>query len=120
MAGGFIAEADTAIVNQAERLWDGAQIHVPSRVEQATFEPPPGVSGLLPTPTSFASRSLSVGRININTASAAELETLPGIGPSKAAAIIENRPYTTVDDLTRVPGIGEKTVDQLRELVVAQ
>jgi competence protein ComEA len=48
------------------------------------------------------------------------LATLPGIGPSKAAAIIENRPYASVDDLERVPGIGAKTIERLRDLIVAQ
>jgi len=56
--------------------------------------------------------------INVNTASAAELESLPGIGPSKAAAIVQyrtdNGPFTSVDALTNVPGIGAKTVESLR------
>ena len=57
--------------------------------------------------------------VNLNTATAGELESLPGIGPSKAAAIIENRPYATIDELERVPGIGAKTVAQLRDRVTA-
>lgn len=56
--------------------------------------------------------------INVNTASSGELEGLPGIGPSKAAAIIQyrsdNGPFTSVDALTNVPGIGAKTVESLR------
>jgi len=56
--------------------------------------------------------------LNVNTASASELESLPGIGPSKAAAIVayrtDNGPFTSVDALTSVPGIGAKTVDSLR------
>ena len=57
--------------------------------------------------------------VNLNNASAAQLETLPGIGASKAAAIIANRPYATVDELDRVPGIGTKTLDQLRPYITA-
>lgn len=60
-------------------------------------------------------------RVNVNTASAAELETLPGIGPKRAADIIQDResngPYRSVDDMQRVKGIGPRTVEKLRELV---
>ena len=55
--------------------------------------------------------------ININSASATELASLPGIGDSKAQAIIEHRaaePFKTVDDLKKVKGIGEKTLESLR------
>lgn len=53
-------------------------------------------------------------RVNLNTASATELETLPGIGPSLAASIVANRPYGSVDDLLRVQGIGAKKLESLR------
>ena len=56
-------------------------------------------------------------RVDINSASVAELATLPGIGESKAKAIVEYRavdPFKTVDDLKKVKGIGEKTLDALR------
>ena len=56
--------------------------------------------------------------INVNTASTGELTALPGIGPSKAAAIVQyrtdNGPFVSVDSLTSVPGIGAKTVESLR------
>jgi competence protein ComEA len=59
--------------------------------------------------------------VDVNTADASELETLPGIGPSKAAAIIqyrtENGPFTAVDDLDNVPGIGASTLASLRDQV---
>jgi competence protein ComEA len=61
------------------------------------------------------------GKININTASAADLEKLPGIGSALAARIVayreEHGPFAQVDDLTRVPGIGPKTLDGFRDLV---
>ena len=59
-------------------------------------------------------------KVNVNTASAAELATLPGIGPSKAQAIVEHRakaPFTAPDDLTKVKGIGSKLYESIRERV---
>ncbi len=122
-AGGVTSEANAAIVNQAEPLWDGVQVHVPSLVAPtvanvALAEPPSGVSGVAPV---VAANGVSGGGlVNINNATASELETLPGIGPSKAAAIIANRPFATVEDLERVPGIGARTMEQLRPLVTVQ
>jgi competence ComEA-like helix-hairpin-helix protein len=55
--------------------------------------------------------------VNINTATADELETLPGIGTALAQLVIAGRPYATVDELTRVRGIGPATVDGLRPLL---
>lgn len=52
--------------------------------------------------------------VNINTAPTDELETVPGIGPTRAAQIIAGRPWTTVDDLVRIPGIGPAQVDGMR------
>jgi len=64
------------------------------------------------------------GRININSASSTELETLPRVGPKTAARIIsdrnENGPFTTISDLTRVKGIGKKTVERIKDLICAE
>lgn len=126
-AGGLRADADSALVNQAQPLYDGAQVHVPTMGSAPS--PAGGLAGLLPTPTPATRTatvanatvdSASASQIDLNTATQAELETLPGIGASKAAAIIANRPYATVDDLDRVPGIGPSTLNQLRPLVIVR
>jgi competence protein ComEA len=117
-AGGVLADA-VASINQAERLWDGAQVHVPAIAEApTTLQPSAGVSGASP-PVSGATTAQG-GLININTASVDQLTSLPGIGPAKATAIVEGRPYASVDDLDRVSGIGPKTIEQLRDLITTQ
>jgi competence protein ComEC len=62
----------------------------------------------------------ATGRININTATQAEWEALPGIGPVIARRIIEGRPYRSVDDLDRVKGIGRKRLEEIRPLVTVE
>jgi competence protein ComEA len=68
----------------------------------------------------WASRPRPAGLININTATAAELETLPGIGPVIARRIIEGRPYRTIGELERVKGIGKKRLEEIRLLVTVK
>ena len=127
--GGLLPGADLALVNQAEIVFDGAQIHVPLPQPQTgadassalppANQPQPGVSGDLP-PTAAPSgqgNAPAAELVNINTASAEELASLPGIGPGKAAAIIAGRPYASIEDLDRVPGIGPGTVEKLTPLV---
>ncbi|AND16738.1 ComEA family DNA-binding protein [Rathayibacter tritici] len=108
-AGGFGGSAERAAVNLARKLVDGEQIVVPA-VGAA-----PAMSGGAPG----ASATGSV--LSLSTASAAQLEALPEIGPSTAAKIVayreENGPFTSVDQLLEVPGIGEKTLAAFRDQV---
>jgi len=109
-AGGATSEADLDRINLALSLADGQHIYVPRLGEDN-----PPVSP--PTEPSNASGVTAEGKININIASQSELETLPGIGPSKAQGIIENRPYEAIEDIKRVPGIGEATFQQIKDLI---
>ncbi len=113
-AGGLSSTADPAQLNLARPVGDGEQIHVPA-VGEVTTGPSTAPS------TGTSSGMTSDGRVDLNRATIEELETLPGIGPAKAAAIVTHRetegPFTAPGDLRAVPGIGERTFQQLAELV---
>ena len=106
-AGGLGPDAVGAAVNLAERLRDGQQIYVPAVGEQPTA----GAAGV-------QGGAESSGPIDVNRATAAQLEALPGIGPSLAAAIVafrtEHGPFATLDALEQVPGIGPSKLSQLQ------
>lgn len=106
-AGGLTPTAEPASVNLARLLSDGEQLAVPA-VGEVPDQAAPGVA--------------SDGRIDLNTADVSALDTLPRIGPAMAQRIVDwreaNGPLSSVDDLLAVSGIGPKTVDALRPLVV--
>ena len=110
-AGGLLGASDEAAVNLARIAVDGEQIAVPRK---GTTEA--GAAG--PTGT-----GASPGKVDLNTATAAELDALPGVGPATAAKIISDRtangPFRSVDDLMRVSGIGPAKFDALKDLVRA-
>jgi len=102
-AGGFIAEADANRVNLASMLKDGDQVHIP--VVDETPAPVGADEG---------------GPVDINRAPAVELETLPGIGPTLARAIVQHRnrygEFGSIEALNDVPGIGPAKVARLSDL----
>jgi len=104
-AGGFTDAADAGTVNLARPVGDGEQIYVP-----AAGEVPPA-----------AAAPPGDGRVNINTADVDALDTLPRIGEAMAQRIVQwredNGRFTSVEDLLAVPGIGDKMLEALRELV---
>ena len=112
-AGGSKRGAELAALNLAAPLTDGQQVLVP-RASDAAQAP-----GTAPAPG--ASTVGGTTLVNVNTASPEELETLPGIGEVLAATIVQYReehgPFTSVDQLLDVSGIGEVTLEELRDLV---
>ena len=119
-AGGLDGFADRVAVNLAEPLTDGLHVHVPRKGERAAEPTPSIVPVIRPNVVLHASPAPKRdGRININRASAAELEALRGIGPTLARRIVEYRqehgPFAAVEDLVRVRGIGAAKLKGLME-----
>ena len=111
-AGGVTSGADLNAINLARKLTDGEQIRVPAPGDPAPSPDPavtPGSSGATPS-----------APLDLNTATLEQLDTLPGVGEVTANRIITYRsahPFTTVDELLEVPGIGQRRFDQLKDLV---
>jgi len=101
-AGGFLPIADSDQVNLAALVEDGVKINIEKRTYYDTNEG-------------------GAGRININTANINELDTLPGIGPSTAQAIIDYRresgDFQRIEEITSVSGIGPATYDRIKDLI---
>ena len=102
LAGGLVEDADTASINFALYIQDEMAIYVPRIGEN--------VNAALPVQ---AGEAAGKGTVNLNSAQSSELQTLPGIGPAKAEAIIEyretNGSFQSIDDLKEISGIGDKT-----------
>jgi competence protein ComEA len=116
-AGGATNGADLAALNLAAPLVDGVQVLVPRRVENvATEAPPAGAAASPASPYAGAATKPSLA-----TATADELDELPGVGPITAQKILDYRaahgPFRSVEDLDAVPGIGPARIEQLRDLV---
>lgn len=112
-AGGAIADADLESINLAAPLSDNQHITVPRRA--ATVTPKPAAVATVAPPTVL---------VNINTATAAELETLPHIGPAMAQRIIAyreaNGPFQRIEDLQNVEGIGETRYKDIAPLITVE
>jgi competence protein ComEA len=106
-AGGATAPADTAAINLAAPLADGMQVLVPRRVAAGA-----GAGG--------AGESATPARVSLSSASVAELDALPGVGPVTAEKIVDYRAahggFRSVEDLDAIPGIGPARIEQLRDL----
>ena len=117
-AGGVAADADIDAVNLAARLRDGDRLYVPhlGQPVPTVVAPVGGVAAGQPTATGAPS-----GPVNLNRATVEQLDALPGVGPSTAAAIVGYRdqhgPFSSVDDLLKVRGIGPAKLDAMRSSV---
>jgi competence protein ComEA len=110
-AGGLRRRADVTQINLAAKLEDGRQVVVPEKAPagDAAVAGAPGVAGA------------PAGPVNLNTATAEQLDTLDGVGPATAAKILryrqENGGFSSVEELGQIAGIGERRLAALREQV---
>ena len=114
-AGGLAEDAQPSQINLARVVSDGEQIAIPSQAEVDAASQGAAQSG------QTAGGAASSGLVNINLADAAALQTLSGVGPSTAQAIIadreQNGSVSSIDDLMRVDGIGEKKFAKIKDAI---
>lgn len=115
MAGGLTEDAAEEYINLAQELEDGQQVYIPT-LEEALEQ---GLS--VGSSASSSGTDSSDGLININTATSEQLQTLSGIGESKAAAIIsyreENGDFGSIEDIKNVSGIGDSTYEKIKDYI---
>jgi len=122
LAGGYLEEAETTFINHAQKLEDEMVIYIPKKGEKLPSDTP----GPLQTFPSITTKTKSneQSKVNINTAGESELMTLPGIGPSKAQAIIQYRDehgaFKQIEDIKNISGIGEKTFEKLKDSITVR
>lgn len=113
-AGGATRRADIALINLAALVTDGMQIVVPTRVSATS-------AGVTAPGGPAAAAGLPAVKVSLSSATTAQLDSLPGIGPVTAQKIVDWRtahgPFRSVDALDEVPGIGPAKIEQLRDLV---
>lgn len=120
-AGGFLHSDDAMNVNQAALVWDGEEIDIARASPSASAETNSTMAAVKqrqPNRSQTSGAAKASQRINLNSADAATLETLPGLGPTRAANIVSYRkthgPFQSVSGLLQVSGIGEKSLAKWR------
>ncbi|HVZ12006.1 MAG TPA: helix-hairpin-helix domain-containing protein [Patescibacteria group bacterium] len=121
-AGGMGAVADRNAVNLAAKVYDGQKVYIPAKGEEVK-----GITGTVDMSITGIKGTTSItgninpenagGLVSVNSASEEQLEGLPAIGPVSAAKIINNRPYSSLDELVSKKSITQKTMDKIRDLI---
>ena len=115
LAGGYADRANPSLINHAQKLQDEMVIYIPMHGEETEI----AIQSFAGSGDSNSGSDSA--KVNINTADEAQLTTLPGIGPAKAKAILSHREeqgkFQTIEGLKEVSGIGDKTFEQLKDLI---
>jgi competence protein ComEA len=116
LVGGVLPAADLTAVNLAHKLIDEEMIYIPKKGEK-----PKSYSGQGASASSAAASTINDAVININTTNEAQLDRLPGVGPSTAKKIISYRnekgKFSSIEDIKNVPGIGEQKFKELKDKI---
>lgn len=111
-AGGLRENANTSQINRAEQLQNHQSIYIPSNEE---------IQNSAEEVINEVNNRNDSNLININSASVSELDALPGVGPSKAQAIVtyreENGPFKSIEEIKNVSGIGESSFEKIKDLI---
>ena len=126
-AGGLLAEAEPNQINLAAKLQDGQQLDIPgvggssNSTSGSTLGSVPPAAGPFTVITTPGAATNNADLVNINTATLDQLDTLPGIGPTTAQKIIDYRtqhgPFSNIEDIMNVSGIGPATFDNIKNLI---
>lgn len=123
-AGGFLPDAAGTSINQACALSDGQQIYVPTKEEAEKKGEALADDVFAAAETGESSQPEENGKVNLNTADAAALQTLSGIGESKAQAILayreEHGGFSSIEELMDVPGIKENTFIKIKDKIAVE
>ena len=124
-AGGLSSDADrewfNKTVNLAQKLSDGVKLYIPFKnesLQESRVSQVPQEGVVAGDQTSIFTQQVN-DKININTASVSELDSLSGIGAAYAQKIIDNRPFAKIEDITNVSGIGDKTFEKIKDQITA-
>ncbi len=125
MADGLTTNANDSGVNLAERLGDGTKVYIPKIGENEISTDRSGIITINNAcDPSAVEKSLQTPRININSATIDDLDTLPGIGPEKAKEVIAYRQqygnFQNIEDILLVPGIGAKLFEDIEGLITTE
>jgi competence protein ComEA len=119
-AGGVLPEADVTLINLAAVIKDGDRLWVPVKVDLTQTAASAAAQTAISSASTPAPPTID-NPLNINTATEAQLDLLPGIGPVKAAAIVQyrqqNGPFMSIDELANVPGISAAVYEGIKDLV---
>lgn len=130
-AGGTLPDGDVERINLAEKLTDGSAILIPVKGAASACSQQDVASAVSPSASASASGSSSgsaspsaVNGVNVNTATLEELMTLPGVGESRAKAILEYRTkkggFRSPDELKQISGIGAKIYERMKDQIRIQ
>ena len=119
-AGGTTEEADMSQINLATQLEDGMKVYIPKKGEEIEAQTNSQIASTQETTKQNTQKQTST-KININKATQAELENLPGIGPSTASKIVayreENGKFESIENIKDVSGIGDAKYNSIKDLI---